>query len=416
MFIKKYKKYLIIFGILFLGILVFIFGNYYYGQKNLNDNEVVDYKEVVVPEISDRQILIEIKTGSTFGELMSQAGIDPLLTNNIYSSALEKCDLAQIRVGHFLEISFDKNSDEFKQLKYKIDSEDELVVNYNKIEDTCSVELVAIDYEIKVVTKKGSVLSSMYVAALENDIDERAIIEFANAFQWSVDFAMDPRVGDTFKIIYEERYLDGEYIMPGKILAGQYINDGQKYEVYYFEEDEDNTGYFDADGNSVQKMFLKAPVAFKYISSGYTTGLRYVEAFNVSTGHRAIDYAANYGTPIRAVGDGTITMASWNGSYGNMVKMRHNGTYSTNYGHMSKFAVEKGDKVKQGDVIGYVGSTGFSTGPHVHFEMVKDGVKINPLLEVLPPGQAISDDNKERFFSAIKEYQIELDDSLEKIN
>jgi len=153
------------------------------------------------------------------------------------------------------------------------------------------------------------------------------------------------------KFIHEDRYLDGEYIMPGKILAGQYINDGEKYEIYYFEEDKDNSGYFDQDGNSVQKMFLKAPLAFKYISSPFTTGPRYIEAFNVSTGHRAIDYAANYGTPIKAVGDGTITFAAWNGPYGNMVKIRHNGTYNTNYGHMSKFAVKRGQKVKQGQII-----------------------------------------------------------------
>jgi murein DD-endopeptidase MepM/ murein hydrolase activator NlpD len=406
---KKYNKYLIIFGALFLGSLIFIISNH----KQVVPDDAVVYnaeEQVAVLEINDRQEIIEIKPGSTFGELMSQIGVAPILASEIYTTALDKCDLAQIRVGHVLEVDFDKNSDEFKQLKYKIDSENELLISYDgdDVENSCFAEVVPIEYEVKVVTKEGKVSSSMYEAALENDIDERAIIEFANTFQWSIDFVMDPRVGDTFKFIYEERYLDNEYVMPGKILAGQYINDGHKYEVYYFEEDEDNLGYFDADGNSVQKMFLKAPVAFKYISSGYTTGLRYVEAFNVSTGHRAIDYAAIYGTPIRAVGDGTIIMATYNGAYGNMVKIRHNGTYQTNYGHMSKFAVKKGDKVKQGDVIGYVGSTGFSTGPHVHFEMVKNGVKINPLLEVLPPGQAISDTNKERFFSNIKEYQAEL--------
>ena len=409
MFIKKYSKYLIIFGALFLGGLVFLVGSH----KQATPDNVSVYSEdevVVIPELKDRQELIEIKDGSTFGELMDQIGIAPALASEIYASALGKCDLAQIRAGHVLEVDFDKDSDEFKQLKYKIDSENELLVSYSDddVENSCSAEVVPIEYEVKVVTKEGEISSSMYEAALENDIDERAIIEFANTFQWSIDFAMDPRVGDTFKFIYEERYLDEEYVMPGKILAGQYINDGNKYEVYYFEEDEDNVGYFDVDGNSVQKMFLKAPVAFKYISSGYTTGLRYVKAFNVSTGHRAIDYAATYGTPIRAVGDGTIIMATYNGAYGNMVKVRHNGTYQTNYGHMSKFAVRKGGKVKQGDVIGYVGSTGFSTGPHVHFEMVKNGVKINPLLEVLPPGKAISDANKDRFFSIIKEYQAEL--------
>jgi murein DD-endopeptidase MepM/ murein hydrolase activator NlpD len=304
-------------------------------------------------------------------------------------------------------------------LIYKIDTEDELVINYkNNLDENASsteetagiftAEVRPINYEIKIVTKEGLIETSMYEAALKNNIDERAIIELANAFQWTIDFALDPRVGDKFKFIYEERYLNGEYKMPGKILAGQYINGGKNYEVYYFEENKDNIGYFDEKGNSVQKMFLKAPVAFKYISSGFTIGLRYVEAFNVSTGHRAVDYAATYGTPIRAVGDGTVIFAAYNGAYGNMVKIRHNGTYVTNYGHMSKFAVKYGNKVKQGDIIGYIGSTGFSTGPHLHYEMEKNGVKINPLNEVLPPGQPINAENQERFFSEIKTWQEEL--------
>ena len=154
---------------------------------------------------------------------------------------------------------------------------------------------------------------------------------------------------------------------------------------------------------------MKAPVEFKYISSGFTTGRRYVEAFNVSTGHRAIDYAATAGTPIRSVGDGTVSFSGWNGAYGNMVKVHHNGTYSTNYGHMSKIAVRNGTKVKQGDIIGYVGSTGFSTGPHLHYEMVKNGVKINPLNEVLPPGEALTGESLIKFQEQLKLLKEELD-------
>jgi len=224
-----------------------------------------------------------------------------------------------------------------------------------------------IPYEVRERTARGTVESSMYQAALDNDVDIRAIIELANAFQWSIDFAMDPRVGDTFEFVYEERYLDGEYVMPGQVFAGKYVNAGEELALYYFEESEENKGFFDKDGNSVQKMFLKAPVEFRYISSGFTTGQRYVEAFNVSTGHKAIDYAASLGTPIRAVGDGVVTFAGWTSvGYGILTKIRHNGTYSTNYAHQSKFAVKAGQRVKQGRVIGYVGSTGFSTGPHLH--------------------------------------------------
>jgi murein DD-endopeptidase MepM/ murein hydrolase activator NlpD len=155
----------------------------------------------------------------------------------------------------------------------------------------------------------------------------------------------------------------------------------------------------------VQKIFLKAPVAFKYISSGYTTGNRVIMEYGLSGPHLAIDYAAPIGTPIRTVGDGTVIFAGWKNGYGYFTSVRHNGTYTTNYAHQSKIAVRVGQKVKQGETIGYVGSTGYSTGPHLHFEMVKNGVKINSLKEVLPPGEAIKEENQARFFEAIREWQ-----------
>lgn len=410
---KNYIFYIIGAAIIFLGGVFYLRFGQASGQQG--SDQINDNVSTVVVEPVDYLEKVAIDSGSTFGVLMAQSGINSGLAQSIYDAAKPVYDLANIRVGHFLELTFTPDASIFKGLVYKIDSEKELRVDCKlagateKDENLCTATVEPIAYDLKTVVKEGTIETSLYEAALADGVDERAIIALADAFQWSVDFAMDPRVGDTFKFIYEERYLNGEYQMPGKILAGQYVNAGKKYQVYYFKEDDNNEGYFDEQGNSVQKLFLKAPVAFKYISSGFTTGLRYVEAFNVSTGHRAIDYAAAYGTPIRTVGDGTVIMASYNGAYGNMVKIRHNGTYQTNYGHMSKFAVKKGDKVKQGDVIGYVGSTGFSTGPHVHYEMEKNGVKINPLLEVLPPGQAISSDNQDRFFNSIKEWQTELD-------
>lgn len=412
--IKKFKKFIHILAIsliLALGFLV------YSKEKKLEDSYTFKEEPVEENVPADKKESIAIIEGSTYGVLMEQAGISAAVTKAIYEATAEKYDLVKIRVGRFFELVYEKDSNELKELVYKIDSEEEVVIMNNKYFNNListstneninkwTAEIRPINYEVGIVVREGEVKTSMYEAALENNIDERAIIELADAFQWTIDFATDPRVGDKFKFVYEERYLDGEYKMPGKVLAGYYINDGEKYEVYYFSETADNRGYFDTDGNSVQKMFLKAPVAFKYITSGFTTGARYIEAFNISTGHRAVDYAAAYGTPIRSVGDGTVIFASRNGSYGNMVKVRHNGTYTTNYGHMSKFAVRSGAKVKQGDIIGYVGSTGLSTGPHLHYEMVKDGAKINPLKEVLPPGTPIKEENRDRFSVEIEKWR-----------
>lgn len=430
-----FMKYRSIIGGIILTASVAVFFIWHAMAKS---SVTVDSEEVVPDSVvtetidvpKDRIMTVEIVDGSTYGKLMTEAGIDANTYMEIYSAAADVYDLAKIRVGRFLQLRFDKETDEFIELMYQIDTEEELFVRLEKAQtmtseleadsdvelvdqepttDAWVAERVPIAYDVEVVTEGGVVESSMYQAALDAGIDERAIVELANAFQWSVDFALEVQKGDTFQFVYEKRYRNGEYVMPGAILAGKFVNKNVPLYVFYFEESEENKGFFDEEGNSVQKMFLKAPVEFKYISSGFTTGLRYVEAFNTSTGHRAIDYAAALGTPIRAVGNGTVVQSGWNGPYGNFVSIKHNGTYTTNYAHMSKIAASLGQKVKQGDIIGYVGSTGFSTGPHLHYEMVKNGVKINPLNEVQPPGTPIKEENKDRFFAKINPLKEQLD-------
>jgi murein DD-endopeptidase MepM/ murein hydrolase activator NlpD len=411
-------KKLKFFKIIFILAVILAAGVFWYKHKLSALSEEATTVEAVedIQEIKDIIVPVEVEEKDTYGKLMEDAGVSGKISIAIYEAAKEKYDLAKIRLGKFLELVYDESGKELKELRYKIDSEDELIVKnvtfFQRASSTDGwfAEINPIAYEIKTVVKSGLVDSSMYQSAIDNGIDVRAIIELANAFQWSIDFAMDPRVGDKFKFIYEERYFDGEYEMPGKILSGYYINAGTKYEVYYFEESEDNKGYFDQDGNSVQKMFLKAPVEFKYISSGYTTGNRVVMEIGLSGPHLAIDYAAPIGTPIRTVGDGTVIFSGWKTGYGYFVSIRHNGTYTTNYAHQSKVAVKYGQKVVQGETIGYVGSTGYSTGPHLHFEMVKNGVKINPLEEVLPPGEAIKEENRQRFFDETSEWRKILDE------
>ncbi|MFH1412570.1 MAG: peptidoglycan DD-metalloendopeptidase family protein [bacterium] len=420
------NKKIVIIVIILISVCLLSYGMHFVNKME-DDNKV--QAELIK---TDRVVKIEIIEGSTFGKLMTEfSDLNALTVNGIYNASKDAHDLAEIRVGRFFELVYDKDTDLFKEFKYKIDSEDELIVfknpEYKELEfivvDPSEAEVEEIEqvpfwlakvrpipYEVRIKVSEGKVETSMYEAALKNDIDERAIIELANVFQWTIDFAMDPRVGDEFKFIYEERYLDNEYIMPGRILAGKYVNVDTVFDHYYFEESEDNKGYFDIDGNSVQKIFLKAPVEFKYISSGYTTGNRVIMEFGLSGPHMAIDYAASIGTPIRTVGDGSVIQAGWsNQGYGYLTAIRHNGTYTTHYAHQSEIAVQVGQRVEQGQTIGYVGNTGYSTGPHLHYEMIKNGVKIDPLKEVLPPGKPIKDENKERFFKEIKKYQKQLE-------
>jgi murein DD-endopeptidase MepM/ murein hydrolase activator NlpD len=364
------------------------------------------------PQVDPAAVILDkrvtIPPGSTYRAVMAAAGVPDKIATAMYNAAHDIYDLANIRAGRDLEVETDLSEEHITGLTYQVDSEQELKVEEKDGE--WKAELVLIDYTVEVRTVEGVIDTSMYASGLAQGLDEATIVTIAEPFQWSVDFALDIRKGDTYKVIYEARYRDGVYVMPGRVLAGKFVNDGVTHYAFLYENAKGETGHYDENGNSVQKMFLKAPVAFKYITSGFTTGKRYVSEFNVSTGHRAIDYAAPTGTPIRAVGDGTVVFAGWGGPYGNKTSIRHNGTYSTNYCHQSRFAVKVGQHVTQGQIIGYVGTTGFSTGPHLHFEMVKNGVKINPLKEILPPGPPIADADRPAFDAFVAEHKAKLDE------
>lgn len=359
------------------------------------------------PEVpKDRIERVEIPPQATFGALMGDAGVSGTDAAAIYAASKDVYDLANIRAGRSLDLVYDRATGAFKELVYALNDEEELRVRREGGSWNAAKETIA--YEIRVKTVEGTVESSLYAAALAQGIDERAVIAMAGVFEWTIDFAQDVRVGDTFKFIYEERWRDGVYVMPGHVLAAEYVNDGKVFRAFRFVDARGTEGYYDEKGASLKKMFLKAPVAFKYITSGFTTGLRYVAAFNTSTGHRAIDYAAKSGTPIRATADGTVVQAGWNGPYGNFVSIRHNATYTTNYAHQSKIAVKRGQRVSQGQVIGYVGSTGFSTGPHLHYEMVKNGTKINPLRETFPGTDPVKPEEMEAFKAVVARWEREL--------
>lgn len=380
----------IVTALIFSSILLF-------GKKQNSTEQAITEKE----DDLNYTVPVTIEDGKTFSILMEEKAVTPNATHAILSATQDIYDLSSIKAGKNIFFTYEKNTGQLLQLMYPINDEEELFITKDistSSPDVWLAERKKINYEIRFKTFQGTIQSSLYEDGLKLQIPQGTIIEFADIFEYAVDYAYDIRVGDTFQFVVEEKFRDGTFAMLGRILAGQFVNNDKTYFAYYFIEDESNKGYFDEKGNSVQKMFLRAPLAFKYISSGFTTGRRYVAAFNVSTGHRAIDYAASSGTPIRAVGDGTVTLAGWSAAgYGFLTSIRHNSTYSTNYAHQSKIIVKRGQRVKQGQVIGYVGSTGFSTGPHLHYEMVKNGVKINPLREIFPPGKPLQEENKQHF-------------------
>ncbi|MBU1029211.1 hypothetical protein KKE28_03350, partial [Patescibacteria group bacterium] len=218
---------------------------------------------------------VEIVTGATFSTLMEGAEVSGMDILAILTVADNVYNLSSIRLGRNLELRYKRESGELVGLEYQIDTEEMLYVT--KDEDGWQAERKLIEYEVRLRTVEGAIESSLYIAALEQGLDDRAVVALADVFQWELDFSMDVQQGDGFKFIYEERFLAGRYIMPGRVLAAKFINSGESHYAFLFETTPGKEAHFNEQGESVQKMFLKAPVAFKYISSGFTTGLRYVE-------------------------------------------------------------------------------------------------------------------------------------------
>ncbi len=230
----------------------------------------------------------------------------------------------------------------------------------------------------------GVLTRSLYEAGAQAGMSDTMIWKLANAFGYDIDFAQDLREGDSFSVIYDDVYREGEHIHDGDIIAATFINQGKRYTAVRYTNADGETAYYSEDGRPLRKAFLRTPVEFTRISSVFSVG-RMHPILGYMRAHKGVDYAAPTGTPIRAAGDGKITFRGWSSGYGNFITIQHNGRISTAYGHMSAFANEKlGQHVSQGQIIGYVGMTGLATGPHLHYEFRVDGQHRDPLTVTLP--------------------------------
>ena len=228
--------------------------------------------------------------------------------------------------------------------------------------------------------KTGVIESSFYLAGLKSNIPESVIMDLAYIFGWDIDFVFDIRAGDKFKILYETPFVDGQQIENGSILFAEFYNQNNRYTAIRYEGKKKKWDYFNENGDSLEKAFLKAPLDFAFVSSHFNPNRRH-PILNTIRAHNGVDYAAKRGTPIRATGEGVIQSVGWKGGYGRTIVIRHGGEITTLYAHMDKYhpSMAKGMKVSQGQTIGYVGDSGLATAPHLHYEITKDGRKINPI-------------------------------------
>ena len=264
-----------------------------------------------------------------------------------------------------------------------------------------AAEVKEIPYETKLASYTGTVESTLWEAAVHAKMDPDLIASLADVFAFDVDFNTEVRRGDRFRLVVEQKFLDGRPAGYGDIIAAEYVNQGDSHQALRFETSAGDADYFAATGNSLRRMFLRSPLKYRRISSRFSSS-RFHPVLHENRAHQGVDYAADVGTPIRAVGDGLVERAGWNGGSGNFVKLRHNSTYETSYSHLSRYGagVKEGTRVRQGQIIGYVGQTGLATGPHLHFAFYEHGVYVDPLSKRFPAADPIPAGDKARFEEA----------------
>lgn len=308
--------------------------------------------------------------------------------------------LHQIYPGHRVQFGFDADGvlQEFTYTPGPLQT-----LQFSRVGDTFqSTELLR---EPDTELKFGSsvIEHSLFVASQRAGFSDALTMELAHIFQWDIDFVLDIRQGDSFSVLFQEEYLDGERIGHGDVLAAEFVNQGETYRAVLYEDSQGRRSYYDPSGRNMRKAFLRAPVEFSRISSNFN--LRRVHPlFKKRMPHRGIDYAATAGTPILAAGDGRVHKASRTQPNGNYVIINHGEQFQTKYLHLSRFAkgIRAGSKVTQGQVIGYVGATGWATAPHLHYEFLVNGVHQNPRTVRLPDAQPIADSERERFLAHAK--------------
>jgi murein DD-endopeptidase MepM/ murein hydrolase activator NlpD len=279
------------------------------------------------------------------------------------------------------------------------------------ISNNISIKKVQKNVELITSFKSGVIESSFYQSAIDSDIPDSVIMDFAYIFGWDVDFVFDIREGDSFHVIYDTPYSEGEKVKNGDIVIAKFINNGNTYYANRFFSNNKKKEYFDADGNNMQKAFLRAPLDFAYISSHFNPN-RMHPILHTIRAHNGVDYAAKRGSPVRTTGDGNISFVGRKNGCGNEIVIKHSNEYTTRYCHLERFEknIKKGKKVSQGDTIGFVGSTGLATGPHLHYEFKVGNKHTNPIKVKLPSAEPVADNLKSSFDTLFMKNKLMLEE------
>ena len=392
------------FGILVMGTaLLFMLTNINKDKKAVEKLEVI--QEIAEPSY-EYNILVDsfnvikgsVKRGQTMGEILYLNHIDHFEINKIVEKSKGIFDVRRVNTGKkYTVICATDSTKKAQYFIYEIDATNYVVFDLRGEIDVYKGKKPV---TIKLKTASGIIKSSLWLTMEEQKLSPKLTAELSTIYAWTIDFFKIQK-NDGFRVYYEDKYIDGQYIGIGRLLAAEFTHKGQDFYSFYYRENENFGDYYDEQGKTLRKAFLMAPVDYKRISSRYSKRRKHPVTGRWK-GHFGTDYAAEKGTPIWSTANGTIIAATYTKNNGNYVKVRHNGTYTTQYLHMSKIkpGIRKGVYVKQGDIIGYVGSTGLATGPHVCYRFWKNDKQVDPFKQKLPPGDPIKKENREAYMLA----------------
>ncbi len=328
-----------------------------------------------------------IQKGDTVASLLQRLSVNDKAAFEFLRTSKDARSIFQLRPGRTVQAVVDGDG-EMKSLVY-LHSPDKLL-EVTRRDDSFSAVEKTIAPTVQVVRKTGVIRSSLFGATDAANIPDAIANQIARIFSTDIDFHVDLRAGDKFNVVYEMLFYNGEFLRPGRVISADFSNKGKTFEAYLFTDEEGNDGYYAADGTNRAKSFLRSPLAFSRVSSGF--GGRLHPIFKNWRQHTGVDFAAPRGTPAWATADGIVEFVGVKGGYGNVVEIRHSGSVSTLYGHLSGFAqgVRKGVRVSQGQTIGFVGSTGYATGPHLHYEFKISGQHQDPMRVALPKADPLA--------------------------
>jgi len=329
---------------------------------------------------------LEVERGDTVSKIFTRLKLNPRELHQVMGLGQVTKTLNMISPGEELKfLTIDGN---LQELIYQIDEINALHIRREK--DRFVASKINTNLDKRIAYASATIDQSLYIAAQEAGIPGSLTMELATIFDWDVNFVLDVRAGDRFSVVFEEYYLDGKKISNGEILAAEFINNGKVYRAVRYTDAYGDSNYYTPEGQSMRRAFLRTPVDFTRISSKF--GKRMHPKLNRMRDHKGVDFAAPMGTPIKASGEGRVQFLGKKGGYGNVIILQHGGKYTTLYAHMKSFKrhLHKGDKVKQGQIIGYVGMTGLATGPHLHYEFRINGANRDPLTVKLPGASPIT--------------------------